>query len=83
LRSFRLEERDAVLDLAALAVACSRSIRAPPQFRALPNAAATRFALDDRSGIVDLGALELVGIVDVDGLPLGEEVDGDNDRFVV
>src|SRR6266849_955312 len=33
--------------------------------------------------VVDLGALELVGIVDVDGLPLGEKVDGSNGGFAV
>src|SRR5260370_8132298 len=33
--------------------------------------------------VVDLGALELVGIVDVDGLPLGEKVDGGNGGFAV
>src|SRR2546428_11385326 len=33
--------------------------------------------------VVDLGALELVGIVDVDGLPLGKEIDGRNGGFAV
>src|SRR5229473_7308655 len=33
--------------------------------------------------VIDLGALELVGIVDVDGLPLGEKVDGSNGGFAV
>src|SRR6266852_580097 len=33
--------------------------------------------------VIDLGALKLVGIVDVDGLPLGEKVDGSNGGFAV
>src|SRR5208282_1355102 len=34
-------------------------------------------------GLVDLGALELVGIVDVDGFPLGEEVEGGDGGFAM
>src|ERR1700740_1349276 len=33
--------------------------------------------------VVGLGALEFVGIVDVDGLPLGEEIDGGDGGFAV
>src|SRR5258708_1235219 len=34
-------------------------------------------------GVVDLGALELVGVVDVEGFPLGEEVDRGDGCFAV
>src|SRR6266851_9476251 len=33
--------------------------------------------------VIDLSALELVRIVDVDGLPFGEEIDGGNGGFAV
>src|SRR2546427_9907126 len=33
--------------------------------------------------VVDLGALELVGIVDVNRLPFGEEIDSGNGRFAM
>src|SRR6266571_1029470 len=35
------------------------------------------------SSVVDLGALELVGIIDVDGLPFGEEINGGDGGFAV
>src|SRR5713226_4764438 len=37
----------------------------------------------DLSGVVDLRALQLVGVIDVDGLPLGVEVDGRDGRFAM
>ena len=33
--------------------------------------------------VVDLGALELVGVIDVKRLPLGVEIDGRDSRFAV
>src|SRR5215469_7234769 len=35
------------------------------------------------SSVVDLGALQLVGIIDVDGLPFGEEINGGDGGFAV
>src|SRR5215472_13927400 len=35
------------------------------------------------SSVVDLGALQLVGIIDVDGLPFGEEINGGDSGFAV
>src|SRR6266567_1941955 len=34
------------------------------------------------SSVVDLGALELVGIIDVDGLPFGEEINGHREAAI-
>src|SRR5437667_7811192 len=51
-------------------------ICAAPQTRSIASAARELI-------IIDLGALELVGIIDVHRLPLGEEIDGSNGRFAV
>src|SRR5215472_9002977 len=40
-------------------------------------------ALRVSSSVVDLRALELVGIIDVDALPFGEEINGGNGGFAV
>src|SRR5580704_1927691 len=39
--------------------------------------------MNRRSVVINLGALEFVGVVDVDGFPLREEVDGGDGGFAV